>query len=385
MPETDFTIAFGNPNSNTTATYEGSVNGRIYEVGDSLESNDAIKGGWQFEGEVGGGWDKYAVRGHLMALELNGGMQITIDGENHTDTEALAYRPDRFDEAGAPGEERDPPTDTSDGYTPPVVDGAEGYRVGADDAPLWGIPNARNRDVVPAHTTRPVDLYMAPDGDDDGAGTREDPIQSLHEVARRVPLWLLHYFVVHAAPGTYQNPGSGGMALGPVVQGFFTARGNRQGFAIIGEGDSPEDTTFTGYPQFNINFWACGSSGNAKIENCTLEGTVQTYRVDGFGIRDCIVNPSGDAGHGYDSYGGSMWLKNVHFGDRTKWAINIPEGGEVLLNSCSGAPSEGIVKGKRGTVRGGYGNDFDVPGESWAAAVNPNLPVEVIRGKQKVP
>jgi len=391
MPETDFTIAFGNPNSNETVTYSGSVKGRIYEANDSLEGNDGIKGGWQFHGELGGGWDEYKVRGYLTDLTLNGGMQLTIDGENYSDTEALNYRPDRFKDSDSSDNNGGSSSDDNDGnsysydnrFEAPVVGGAEGYQVGEDNAKLWQAPNARNRDVVPAHTTRPVDLYMAPDGDDDAEGTRDDPIQSLHEVARRVPFCLLHYFVVHAAPGRYENPEGGGMALGPIVQGLFTARGGRQGFEIQGEGNGPEETVFEGYPQFNVNFHACGSADNAAFKNCTLQGTFQAYQGAGFGLRDCIINPMGQAGHGYDSYGGSVWLNNVHFGDNTKWAINLPEGGEVMLDGCSGAPSEGVVKGKRGTVRSGYGNDFSAPGGSWAAKVNSNLPVDVIRGKRE--
>ena len=357
--------------SKSENNYEVGVEGGI-EPKSGIGGRDHIENdGRRAVGRVVGGTDEYSYWGAKTAIRADnpGDLEISINGGAFKPSTKYGADPlNDTDDTGSPT----PPEPTPVPESPP----AEGYRPENTDTRIWEIPDARNQDQRPVHTTRPVDLWVAPDGDDSAPGTRRDPIHSLHEVARRVPTFLFHRFIVHLEPGVHENPGGGGMTLGPHVQAFFTD--SRRGFEIIGEGDSPEDTTIRGYPQLNINFWANGSRDNAKLANCVIESVIQCYRGAGFGVENCTVTPpAGD--RGYDSYGGSMWLNNVQFVG-TDWIVNLPEGGEVLLDGCSGRPREGVVAGKRGTVRDGYGNDFNRGGEGWASQVNDALPVSVVHG-----
>ena len=322
-------------------------------------------------GRVVSGIDEWAYTGAKGQIEASDPQDLLLSVNGGEWTPSTKYGAISLD-GDTDDTNAEPPEPTPVPGSPP----AEGYSPENTATPVWEIPDARNQDQRPVHTTRPVELWVSPDGDDSAPGTRHDPIHSLHEVARRAPTFLYHRFIVHLEPGVHENPGGGGMTLGPHVQGFFTD--SRLGFEIIGEGDGPEDTTIRGYPQLNINFWSLGSRTGSYIRNCRIESTIQCYQGAGFGVEDCTVNPpAGD--RGYDSYGGRMWLKGVEFHD-TDWIVNLPEGGEVLLDGCSGAPREGVVRGKRGTVWDGYGNDFGRGGEGWASQVNDTLPLSVVHG-----
>jgi len=97
----DFVLSVGNPNSNDAATYEGEVNGFVYEHDGSLEGSDNIANEAQFTGTVRGAWDHLQVKGFVRSFSLDGGAQVQIDGQSVSASDVDDYRPDRFTNDGS--------------------------------------------------------------------------------------------------------------------------------------------------------------------------------------------------------------------------------------------------------------------------------------------
>jgi hypothetical protein len=177
--------------------------------------------------------------------------------------------------------------DLSDDETPAVGitdQGVYGYDVSASqweqftDEP---IQNMRDTDEAlglvdrPLQTTGERTVHVAPDGSDDAAGTKDDPLATVQEAFNRTPVFIYHEWTIDVADGEYLT-GKDNFATRTGLHLVWAA----DNFTLLGNTDNPENVTINA---LNAKFFG-------KLEDCQFRGISVKYLTQFAGpafIRDC--------------------------------------------------------------------------------------------------
>lgn len=165
-------------------------------------------------------------------------------------------------------------------------------------------------------TTEERDLWVSPDGDDDNAGTPENPIRNLTEAMNRLPHIIQHDFTIHLEDGEYpelvRTP-AGEQSINAIHSNVHLIHSPAH-FDIIGNRDNPGNVSIG--PGMNLSFW--GKMEHFKILGVELNDLTQVAGSCVFW--DCHLNgddaraPNSTGRHAIGGYNPHVWLKNSRIG-----------------------------------------------------------------------
>lgn len=203
-----------------------------------------------------------------------------------------------------------------------------------------------DRDIV---STKPIQIWVDPDGDNSGAGTENEPIASLQEALNRLPYVLSHPVDIVLTSGTKGNPTihdtGGGVMSGmhmSIYHGYEEGERYFDGatglnVAIRSESGNTDDTVL--YADYFLSFSFLGNSViNVGLKNLTVEAGIQNYGGS-FGCLDCVLKGSpGLDGLLFAGYAGNTFATRCEI---TAPVVTTDSGGGVTgLNNCTVDPGD---------------------------------------------
>lgn len=337
--EKDFTIGFGNPNNpDDRAVYHVWVNGYIWEHGTTAEHNDDRPDVFEVLGSVSGGWDKYDVRGWVGAINLDGGAQVTIGGENVGRKGALDYRPQRF-RGGGNG-------DTDNGV--PTPDAPQN-----DAGGVWNPDSTSERALVPTYGC--VDRPLLTTNDRAVTIGRGEDVGTVQEFANGIPRIVEHGRLGQLAKGVHANEPGNSVNIYPSISLASTGK-----VKIVGDKRNPDEYVLDAN-QINIQALD-GTAQDIAFEGVTIRGTIQN-RVGNVELDHCIVSSGERWGNdpvAIDTYDGMIQILDTHI-ESDHAAFNLVEDATISLNSGCSIDADGPVctSGQAGGLLA-IGGDIDV-------------------------
>ncbi|WP_114578985.1 hypothetical protein [Saliphagus sp. LR7] len=214
-----------------------------------------------------------------------------------------------------------------------------------------------DRDIV---SGRPIQIWVDPNGDDDGGGTEDDPVASLQEALNRLPYILTHPVDIVLTSGTVDDPTVHDTGVG-VMSGMhmsiyhayeegdtYFEGATGMNVAIRSESGNPEDTILGA--DYYLSFYFVGNSVlNVGFKDLTIDGGIENYGGV-FGAIDCVLKGSPRTGQLFAGYAGNTFATRCEI---TAPVVTSNSAGAVVgLNSCTVDPPEGETdwNGNRGVL-----------------------------------
>lgn len=201
-----------------------------------------------------------------------------------------------------------------------------------EETPRWGLVSR------PLTTLRERELVVDSAGDNEGAGTADDPLATIQEAFNRLPVFVQHDVTIRVLPGTYTNEDPA-IHTGPLLQkAQCTLR-------LLGDPDDPEHVAVES--GINSTFW--GKQSHYSIEGLAFDGLSQF--AGPVALRDCVFHGNGDAA--ISGKNGHVFAKRCEIGSpEDRYAIWSTLMESYGLVNCSLVANEAVIRaGGPGTHR----------------------------------